>query len=182
MKIRYNAPVVLTFSLAAIAVLVLTLILPASQVFFRLSPGFSLLSPICWLTVFSYVLGHAGHAHLAGNLTLILLVGPMVEEKYSSLATLLMMAATALVTALLQILLFPTGLLGASGIALMLIILSSLTNFKAREIPLTFVLVAFLFLGREVIEAFRPDQISQFAHIAGGTCGGLFGLWLGPRR
>ena len=182
MRIRYNAPVVLTFSLAAIAVLALTSILPATQAFFRLSPGFSIASPICWVTLFTYVLGHAGPAHLAGNLSFILLVGPMVEEKYGSRITLLMMAATALVTAMLQILLFPTGLLGASGIALMLIILSSLTNFKTREIPLTFVLVALLFLGREVIEALRPDQISQFAHIVGGTCGGLFGLWLGPRR
>jgi len=42
--------------------------------------------------------------------------------------------------------------------------------------------VALLFLGREVVDAFQPDQISQFAHIIGGITGGLFGLLLGRRR
>jgi membrane associated rhomboid family serine protease len=182
MTIRYNAPVVLTFSLLSIAVLVLTALAPALRAFFVLSPPFSFASPVSWLTLFTYVLGHAGAVHLAGNLSFILLVGPLVEEKYGSWPTLAMMAATAAVTAVLQVLLFPTDLLGASGIALMLILLGSLTNFKAGQIPLTFVLVALLFIGREVIEALKPDQISQFAHIVGGVCGGLFGLWLGPRK
>ena len=182
MKIRYNAPVILTFSLAAVVVLAVTSAVPTARNLFSLSPHFSPLSPLCWLTLFTYVLGHAGPAHLVGNLSLILLVGPLVEERYGSPLTLFMMAATALVTAMLQILLFPTGLLGASGIALMLILLSSLTNFKAKEIPLTFVLVAVLFLGREVVEALKPDQIAHFAHIIGGTCGAAFGFWLGPKK
>ena len=93
-----------------------------------------------------------------------------------------MMAFTALVTAVFQLLLFPEGLLGASGIALMLIILGSWTNFREGEIPLTFILVALLFLGREVIDAFRPDQVSQFAHIIGGATGGVFGLLIGRRK
>ena len=182
MKLRYNSPVILTFSLAATLVYLLTKVVPAAQAFFVLAPDFSFVSPLCWLTLFSYVLGHAGAAHLAGNLSFILLVGPLVEEKYGSGRTLAMMALTALVTAVLHLLLFPQGLLGASGIALMLIILSSWTNFRAGEVPLTFVLVAVLFLGREAIDAFRPDQISQFAHIIGGTIGGLFGLLIGRRK
>lgn len=181
MRIRYNSPVILTFSLAAILVLVLNTVVPATRALFVLAPGLSFLSPLRWVTLFSYVLGHAGAAHLVGNLSFILLVGPLVEEKYGSGRTLFMMGLTALVTAILQLAMFDEGLLGASGIVLMLIILSSWTNFKAREIPLTFCLVAFLFLGREVLQAFRDDQISQFAHIAGGLTGGVFGLWYGRR-
>jgi membrane associated rhomboid family serine protease len=182
MKIRYNSPVILTFSLVAILVYVLNALLPGTRGLFILAPGFSFASPIWWVTLFSYVLGHAGLAHLVGNLSFILLVGPLVEEKYGAKRTLAMMALTALVTAVLQLLFFDEGLLGASGIVLMLIILSSWTNFKAGEIPLTFILVALLFLGREVIQAFRDDQISQFAHIIGGLSGGAFGLWFGRRR
>ena len=182
MKIRYNSPVILTFSLAAILVYLVTMAVPGLQTLFVLAPGFSALSPASWLTLFSYTLGHAGAAHLAGNLAFILLVGPLVEEKYGSGRTLAMMAFTALVTAILQLLFFPEGLLGASGIVLMLIILSSWTNFRSGEIPLTFILVALLFLGREVLDAFQPDQISQFAHIIGGITGGLFGLLLGRRK
>lgn len=182
MKLRYNSPVILTFSLTAIVVLLVTKAIPGLQTLFVLAPGFSALSPVSWVTLFSYTLGHAGAAHLAGNLAFILLVGPLVEEKYGPRRTLAMMAFTALITAVLQLLFFPEGLLGASGIVLMLIILSSWTNIKSGEIPLTFILVALLFLGREVIDAFRPDQISQFAHIIGGTTGGLFGLLLGRRK
>jgi len=182
MRVRYNSPVILTFSLAAIAVFGITRLVPGLRAMFALSPGFSATSPVSWLTLFTYTLGHAGAAHLAGNLAFILLVGPMVEEKYGSWRTLAMMAFTALVTAVFQLLLFPEGLLGASGIALMLIILGSWTNFKSGEIPLTFILVALLFLGREVIDAVRPDQVSQFAHIIGGTTGGVFGLLIGRRK
>jgi membrane associated rhomboid family serine protease len=45
-----------------------------------------------------------------------------------------------------------------------------------------FVLVALLFLRREILDAFRPDQVSQFAHILGGATGGLFGLLIGRRK
>lgn len=182
MRIKYNSPVILTFSLAAMAVLALTKLAPGLQAWFALTPGLSLASPVRWMTLLTYTLGHEGTAHLAGNLTFILLVGPLVEEKYGSRRTLAMMVLTALVTALLQLILFPEGLLGASGIVLMLIILSSWTNFKSGELPLTFILVALLFLGREVFDAFRPDQVSQFAHIMGGTIGGFFGLFIGRRK
>jgi membrane associated rhomboid family serine protease len=181
MRIRYNAPVILTFSLLAILVYGLVRLFPGLGGFFVLGPGFDLTSPLWWITLFSYALGHAGAAHLLGNLSFILLVGPLVEEKYGSRRTLAMMVLTILVTALLQRLLFHEGLLGASGIVLMLIILSSWTNFRAGEIPLTFILVALLFLGREVFQAFRHDQISQFAHIIGGLTGGVFGLLFGRR-
>jgi membrane associated rhomboid family serine protease len=182
MKVRYNSPVILTFSLVAVVVYLLGLVVPASRTLFALAPGFSIASPASWITLFTYTLGHAGAGHLAGNLAFMLLVGPLVEERYGSKITLAMMALTALVTAVLQLLLFPTGLLGASGIVLMLILLGSWTNIKGGEVPLTFLLVAILFLGREIVEALKPDQVSQFAHIIGGACGGLFGLFFGRTK
>ena len=57
-----------------------------------------------------------------------------------------------------------------------MILLSSFTNIKSGEIPITFILVVALYLVRELVNAFSPDQISQLAHIAGGACGGLFGF------
>jgi membrane associated rhomboid family serine protease len=100
----------------------------------------------------------------------------MLEEKYGWRVLLIMMALTALATAILNSLLFNTGLLGASGIAFMLILLSSFTNLRSGRIPLTFILVAFLFIGSEFANSFRPDNISQFAHILGGAAGTLFGF------
>ena len=38
------------------------------------------------------------------------------------------------------------------------------------------ILIAILFLGKEVWQSLQADNISQFAHIAGGICGSLFGF------
>jgi rhomboid protease GluP len=61
----------------------------------------------------------------------------------------------------------------------MLIILSSFVNIKKGSIPLTFILVALLYIGREVASGLLSnDNISQFTHIAGGVCGAVFGFTL----
>jgi membrane associated rhomboid family serine protease len=60
--------------------------------------------------------------------------------------------------------------------------LNSFTGFKENHIPLSFILVALLFLGKEVINAFETDRISQFAHIAGGIAGSYFGYILNERK
>jgi hypothetical protein len=58
----------------------------------------------------------------------------------------------------------------------MLILLASFTNNKDGGIPLTFILVAILFLGKEVMQSLSADHVSQFAHIIGGLCGSAFGF------
>lgn len=176
MKIKYNSPVILTFSLLCIIAFAIEASMPGLASAFMLTPDFSFLSPLSYFRLFSYTIGHASMAHLVSNLSIILLIGPAVEEKYGTGRLVFMMIVTAIVTAALQILLFHEGLLGASGIAFMLIILGSLTNFRSGEIPLTFILIAFIFMGNEVVSSFKPDNISQFAHIAGGTAGAFFGL------
>jgi membrane associated rhomboid family serine protease len=125
-----------------------------------------------------HVIGHDGWAHLLSNFTFVLLIGPILEEKYGSLPLLFMMLVTAIVTGLLNVLLFSSGLLGASGIVFMMILLISFTNIRAGEIPLTFIFVVLLFLAKEIIAIFETNNISEFAHIVGGICGGAFGFLL----
>lgn len=178
MKIHYNSPVILSFTLIAAAVQSVSSIAGNwfSQTFFATSPGFSYFDPLTYLRLFTHVIGHAGWEHLVGNFSLILLIGPLLEEKYGSKLMLWMIIATALGTALLNNFLFSTGLYGASGIVFMLILLSSFANIKSGHIPLTFIIVVILYLGKEVMNSMRPDQISQSAHIIGGICGGVFGF------
>ena len=58
----------------------------------------------------------------------------------------------------------------------MLILLSSFANAQLGKIPLTLIIVAIVFIGREVINGlFLKDNISHFAHILGGLSGGVFG-------
>lgn len=178
MKVRYNAPVVLSYAVAAAAVMTIDQIAGGGFAGrnFAVPGSFAGSSPIGYVRLVTHVLGHADWTHLLANFTLILLIGPILEEKYGSGPLLLMMAATALATGVLNWLFLPTALMGASGIAFMMILLSSFTNIRSGEIPLTFVLVAVLYLAREVVNAFGEDSISQLAHVIGGVCGSLFGF------
>jgi membrane associated rhomboid family serine protease len=178
LRIRYNSPVILTFALLCAIVLLIDQISGGAfiRAFFILPPTFNASSPLSWLKLFTYVIGHASWAHLIGNFSFILLIGPVLEEKYGSIPLLLMMLVTALATAILNILIVRTGLYGASGIVFMLILLSSFTNIRQGEIPITFLLIVVLYLVKEFVNALTPSTVSQLAHIAGGIVGGLFGF------
>lgn len=132
-----------------------------------------------WPRLLLHVLGHADLAHFAGNISLLLVLGPIVEKHYGSKRLLSMMALTALVTALFQLLIVPHGAtLGASGIVFMLILLSAASGRSSGRIPLTLVLVAIIYLGQEVYDMlFLKDNISQLSHIVGGLCGIGLGLY-----
>ncbi len=85
-----------------------------------------LTDPLTWVRFFGHVLGHAGWQHFIGNIMLILVIGPLLEEKYGSGEVLFVILITAFVTGLLNFALFPlVQLLGASGVAFALILLSS---------------------------------------------------------
>jgi membrane associated rhomboid family serine protease len=135
-----------------------------------------------WVTLLTHAAGHTSWNHLVGNFSIILLIGPMLEEAYGSFALLAMIVITALITGILNVLFFPTSLLGASGVVFMMILLASFTNFSLGEIPLTFILVLILYLGEQVMNSLGASNISHFAHIVGGFCGSLFGFFLSPKR
>lgn len=181
MKIKYNAPTTLTFAFICAVVLLLSqTLLPSLTSGLFMAPGkggFSPKEPLNWLRLFTHVIGHADWNHLISNLSFILLIGPILELTYGSLSLLAMIAITALVTGLMNAFFFPTALLGASGVVFMMILLASFTNFNKGEIPLTFILILGLYLGREILNSFRSNDISEFAHIVGGFCGSLFGFF-----
>ncbi len=177
LRFRYNAPVVLTYALVSAVVLLIDQISGGAfiRAFFVLPPTLEP-SLLGWLKMVTYVIGHANWTHLISNFSFILLIGPVLEEKYGSLPLLLMMIVTALATAILNLIVVRTGLYGASGIVFMLILLSSFTNIRQGEIPITFILIVALYVVREFISALSPDTVSQLAHIAGGIIGGTFGF------
>ena len=185
LKIRYNSPVVLTFSLICIAVFVLDLIFsigsngetgPITQKFFMLRGYFDYTNPLDYLRLLSYTMGHSNQAHIMGNMSIFLLIAPIMEEKYGSRNVLIMMFSTALVTAFFQLLLFNSGLLGASGIVFMFIVLMSFADARKGTIPLTFILVVLFYVGTEILHSLQNNQVSEYAHIAGGVMGAIFGM------
>jgi membrane associated rhomboid family serine protease len=179
MKIRYNSPVILSFSLICTIIFILSNIIPGFQQYF-IVPGntFSInLLSFDIVRLISYVFGHASWEHLIGNLSFILLIGPVLEEKYGSIRIFIMILVTALITGIFNVLVIPNPSLGASGIVFMLILLISVTNVRKKEIPLTLVAIIAIFVTKEVINIFQPNNnINEAAHLVGGLCGGVFGF------
>jgi GlpG protein len=179
-RISYNAPVVLTFALVAVGVYIIdSIVSPDSRelirTWFTAKPYVH--STGDYLGLITHIAGHASWEHLLGNFMLILLLGPLLEERYGSMKLLGMILVTALVTGLINLAFFNTALIGASGIVFMMILLASTANIRQGEIPLTFIAVAIIYLGGEIVRAVRnDDQISQMAHLIGGVVGAVFGF------
>jgi GlpG protein len=144
----------------------------------------SLASPLTYLRLFTHVLGHSGWQHFIGNASYLLLLGPMLEEKYGSKILVEIILITAVITGIVNYILFPhVALYGASGVVFAFIILASFTGFRNGEIPVTFILVAIIYIGQQVYEGVTvTDDISNMAHIIGGLVGSFVGYNLNKKR
>jgi len=176
LRITYNAPVVLTFTLLAVLVFLLP---QATRVhYFAAHP--KIIDTSSYLGLVTHIFGHASWEHLLGNFMLILLLGPILEERYGSLSLIVMILITAVVSGLVDVAL-GHGTLGASGIVFMMILLASTANIRQGEIPLTFIAVAVIYLGGEVYAGVtKNDNVSHLGHLLGGLSGAAFGF-LGAR-
>lgn len=175
MRITFNAPFTLWFSFIAIAFLLLQLFMKSQFSFIVLDGSFSFTDWTDYVSLVGYIFGHANWAHYLGNFSIILLVGPILEKQLGTKTLATFTLITTLVTAVFHILFWDHSLIGASGVAFMMIVLVSLLGRKGSEIPLTFILIFILFVGKEFITAFEDDQVSQFAHISGGAMGVVLG-------
>ena len=183
-RITFNAPVVITFALICLIATSLGEITKGETTLMLFATSkTSLLSPLTYVRFISYVFGHADWAHFIGNMSYILILGPMLEEKYSSVGIAIVIIITALVTSIINYIFFPnTILLGASGVVFAFILLASFTSFKQGEIPLSFILVLVFYLGGQVMEGILlNDNVSQFGHIIGGLVGSVIGFMANKR-
>ena len=184
-KISFNSPVIIGFTIICFAVLILGRITgdASTNTFFSVYRS-SLLSPLTYIRFFGHILGHAGWEHFIGNIMLILVVGPLLEEKYGSANILFVILVTALVTGVIHFIFFPRiQLLGASGVVFALILLSSLTSIEEGKIPLTFLLVAFIYIGEQVYSGiFIRDNVANLTHIIGGIVGSGLGFVMNKNK
>ena len=181
LKIVFNAPVILGFVFACFIVQLFNTISNGrtGEILFMTYHS-SLKNPLTYIRFFTHVLGHNGWEHLISNMVYVLLLGPLLEEKYGSELLLWVIGITALITGLINYLFFwNVALCGASGVCFAFILLASFTGFKEGEIPLTFILVAVFFVGQQVYDGLTVrNNISNMAHIIGGIIGGIIGYIL----
>lgn len=183
-KISFNAPVILSFAAICLVAMGLNYITNgASNRAMFVTYHSSLLSPATYVRFITHIFGHSGWEHFIGNMAYILLLGPMLEEKYGSARIVQIIVITAVVTGIINYVFFwNVALCGASGVCFAFILLSSFTRFKEGEIPLTFILVAIIYLGQQVYDGIvLQDNISNMAHIFGGIVGGVVGFTLNKK-
>lgn len=184
MRISFNAPVALSFVFLCFAATLLGQATggASNPVLFMVYRA-SLRSPLTYVRFFTHVMGHVDWSHFVGNVSYLLLLGPMLEEKYGSAKIVEVIASAAFVTGIVNFAFFPTiALCGASGVVFAFILLASFAGFRSGEIPLTFVLVAVVFIGQQVYDGITlQDNISNLSHILGGVVGAVLGFKLNIR-
>ena len=180
-KFDYNAPVILTYFFICFLILMIDKLCRGkfSKTFFTTYKNDSLLNPLTYFKLISHSLGHADWDHLYTNFTIILLIGPLIEEKYGSINLLIAMILTSLIIGIVNKILGKGGILGASGVAYMLILLSSFVNMENGKIPITLTLIILFFVVDGVIKLFRrkKDGVSHLGHITGAICGIILYPW-----
>lgn len=185
LKLSFNSPVILGFALACLFVLVIDKLTGGflTRNFFSVYRS-SLLNPLTYFRFFGHVIGHANWSHFFSNILMLLVIGPLLEEKYGSKNILIVILITAFVTGIINFIFFPNiRLLGASGVVFAFILLSSMTSIKEGEIPLTFILVAVIYTLQEMYGAiFVRDNVSNLGHIIGGIVGSFLGYFMNKNK
>lgn len=175
----YNSIVILSYFFISLIALFLNKITKGkSNKALFISRRTSLLNPLTYIRMFTHIIGHENWEHFRNNFLYILLIGPMIEEKYGSINLLIMILITAAITSIINMIITKNGILGASGISFMLILLSSLVNLQNGKIPITLILILIFYIATEIIDGlFKKDNISHLSHILGAICGFIYGFY-----
>ncbi len=176
LKIYFNAPITLSFVGICLIALALNSVTNGESNYVVFSTfGSSWFNPMTYVRLVCHVFGHADLSHLLSNMMYILLLGPMLEEKYGNRLCIVILV-TAVVTGVVHNIIQPNVfLLGASGVVFAFILLTSITGTQ-DGIPVTLIFVAILWLGNELLSGMGFDNISQITHIIGGLSGASLGL------
>ena len=176
-RLEYNSPVTLTFAIISLVALILGNLTggKSTTLLFCVYPsGFD--APFTYFRLFGHVFGHSNLEHYLNNMMMIFLMGPIVEEKYGGRLLVFMMAVTAFITGIINLLKKNTNLKGASNIVFMLIVLSAFVNISGDKIPLTLVLIILFYIIDEIKDIKKNDGVAHYGHLIGALCGLAFGF------
>lgn len=178
--IQYNSLLILSYFFLSLVALILNKLTNNKSLDFLFSScRGSLLNPLTYVKLFTHILGHENWKHFSNNFLYILLVGPMIEEKYGTVNLLIMILITAGITGIINFIIGKHKILGASGIVFMFIILSSFVNIETGKLPLTLILLFLFYIVNEIIDGlFKKDNVSHLGHLIGAICGFVFGYYV----
>lgn len=179
LKFDYNSPVIISYLTLSLIAWLLNIITKgkSNKLLFsnyRSSP----FNPFTYIRLFTHSIGHKDWDHLVSNFLYILLIGPMIEEKYGSINLLCMFLITSLIISLFNIIFNNYSITGASGNVYMLIVLSSFSNLSEGKIPITLILIFLFYITTEIKNSFLQGNKSIYhdGHLIGALCGLILGF------
>lgn len=176
----YNSKVIITYFLISLTAWFLNIITrgKSNKLLFEGYRG-SIFNPMTYIRMVTHAIGHEDWDHLVSNFLIILLIGPMIEEKYGSINLLIMFLITSIVINLYNILFNDYRIKGASGNVYMLIVLSSFSNISEGKIPITLILIGIFYIIGEMKKTITEGntKIYHDGHLIGAVCGLIFGFY-----
>lgn len=197
LKFIFDSPVVLVFSVVSAVIFIADLILKLnlSEKIFECPgaksvPAFDFKSALSYVKLVIYPFGGENSTSFFLNIGFILLLGPVLEERYGSIMLALMIFITSLVGGVLTACVSTFGIYGCGGIVFMMIILSVLSVFIKKQLPVSWIFIFALYLAFSLfsgkkISGFMPfmqNNVPVFIQLASGICGSLFGFFVCPKK
>ena len=138
----------------------------------------SIFNPMNYVRLFTSGLCHTNFQHFKNNFVFILLLGPILEERYGSIVLLEMILITTVASSVFHLFFYESSAIGASDVVYMMVVLCGITCAPDHLIPVTFVFLCLFFVLSEVIGMFfhkKKDNTGYDGHVIGAICGFLFG-------
>ena len=190
LKIAVDAPVTVSFALISVLLFLLdTLAFKgslSSKIFSSPTSAagqapFVLSNPLSYLKLVLYIFSDGSWSLLLSNLLFILLLGPAMEERYGSVVIGIMMIVSALFSGVLNACFCNVSLIGSCPLVFMMIFLNSFMSFSKKKLPLSFILIFFMYAAYEIMQKGKGQFAAMLICLAGGLCGSLFAFLTSPK-
>lgn len=181
-SLSFDSPITLIFAIASLCVAILMKIFPQLQNLF-LCPtvhssvnAFDPKSISSYIGLLFYALGSTNWALLSSNLVFILLLCPKVEFSFGKSILSVLMIVCCIFSGVVCICFSSESITGCSGIVCMLLILAMYSSIDKMSIPLSYILLALLYFGREFVNIVENNSLAVFCHFAGALVASLIGI------
>lgn len=190
LKLSYDAPVTLTFSLVCIVVYLLDTFLLKSFLTNNIlsSPTtgegafpFVFSNFASYPRLVLYVFSSKSISLLLANTIFILMLGPSMEERYGSVVVGIMIAVSALFAGVLNACFCKNSLQGSAPIVFMMIFLNAFMAFTKKKLPISFICIIAMYIAFECIQQGAGGIVGVIINVAGGLCGSLFAFLTSPK-
>ncbi|MBO4404034.1 MAG: rhomboid family intramembrane serine protease [Treponema sp.] len=150
-------------------------------------PAFDFASPLDYARLILHVFGSASWLPFFLNTGLILVFGPVLEERYGSVILTVMMTTSCVVSGVLTACMGPCAVTGQEALVYMMIFLSLITAFTKKIFPLSSIFIFLLFTGYEFFVHFESSHeiinaVPVCIDLIAGVVGSLFGYLVSPKK